>query len=201
MNNRYDTVFFDWGGVVATDPGDGFLGDLLRSVGATEAQIGEIFKTYMSRFMCGQISEAEYWEALGTKYGLSIPDSISEEFLKWDGLAANNEVLDLVRSLKAQGLRMAVLSNVIEPTYNALSRAGCYDLFDAVIASCKLGLAKPERQIYEHALEVLGTTAAASIFIDDKQRNLDTAEELGFAVVLGQSPEQIVRDVYELVGP
>ena len=94
MNSRYDTVFFDWGGVIASDPGDEFLSDVLRNVGATEPQIREIFRTYMGRFMCGQISEAKYWKALSDEYGLSIPDTISDEFLKWNGLEANRDVMD-----------------------------------------------------------------------------------------------------------
>ena len=96
MINTYDTVFFDWGGVVADDPGDEFLGDLLRHLGATESQIQEIFQNYMKRFMRGQISESEYWTELKTNYGFSIPDTISQEFMKWTGLRANEDILDLV---------------------------------------------------------------------------------------------------------
>lgn len=76
MNQKYTTIFFDWGGVVANDPGDEFLGQLLHGVGATEAQVQEIFQTYMKRFMRGQISEKEYWQELRAQYGLTIHDSI-----------------------------------------------------------------------------------------------------------------------------
>lgn len=195
MTTTYTTVFFDWGGVIANDPGDEFLSDLIKSVGASDVQIQEIFDTYMKRFMRGQLSEAEYWQELRTKYGLVIHDSISDEFKKRRGLVANDDILALAKDLKADGLNIAILSNVIEPTYNVIKQAGYYKLFDDVIASCKVGYVKPENEIYEIALKRSNVTASESIFIDDKQYCLDPAEIMGFKTILAQSPEQIIRDV------
>ncbi len=195
MASKYTTVFFDWGGVIASDPGDDFLADLLKSVGARDAQVQEIFESYMKRFMRGQISESEYWQELHSKYGLRIHDSISHELKKWRGLVANKDILMFAQELKAQGLHIAVLSNVIEPTYSAIEQTGYYDLFDEVIASCKVGYVKPEKQIYDIALKRLNVTADESIFIDDKQYCLDPATAMGVKTILAQSPEQIIRDI------
>jgi len=198
---HYTTIFFDWGGVIATDPGDRFLSDLLRSIGATEQQIGEIFETYMKRFMRGELTEQAYWQELRSHYGLSIQDNISEEFKKWRGLVANKDALNLAQNAKKAGYTVAVLSNVIEPTYNAIKASGYYDLFDEVIASFQVGMAKPEEGIYRLALERTGATAEQSIFIDDQQRCLDPAITMGFTTVLATSPEQIVRDVQSYLWP
>lgn len=196
MTSKYTTIFFDWGGVIANDPGDEFLGDLIKSIGASDAQVQEIFETYMKRFMRGEISEAEYWQELRNKYGLVIHDSISDEFKKWRGLVANEDILALAKELKADGLNIAILSNVIEPTYNVIERAGYYDLFDEVIASCQVGYVKPEQEIYEIALKRFNVTADESIFIDDKQYCLDPAAAMGFRTILAHDPEQIIRDVH-----
>lgn len=190
-----DTIFFDWGGVIADDPGDEFLGQLLKSIGASDAQVEEIFDSYMQDFMCGKISEANFWQALRTAYGLTIHDTISEEFKKWRGLVRNDAIMALSDRARRQGLRVALLTNVFEPTYNVLLQAGYYDPFDAVIASWKVGCAKPQREIYQIALERLHTTAARSLFVDDKQKNLDPAIVMGFKTVLASNPAQIIRDV------
>jgi putative hydrolase of the HAD superfamily len=192
---KYSTIFFDWGGVIADDPGDEFLGKLLRDIGASEVQIQEILKTYMKRFMRGQISEVEYWDELRSNYGFEIHDSISEEFKKWQGLVANQRILALVKEVRENGARVAILSNVIEPTYNVIQQAGYYNLFDDVIASCKVGYVKPQKEIYTIALERLGTTPEQSIFIDDKQNCLDPARQMGVKTILAENPEQIVQDV------
>ena len=192
---KIDTVFFDWGGVVADDPGDDFLGQLLKDIGATDEQVATIFQTYMQRFMRGQITEDEYWQEIKGKFNLLIPNTISDEFMKWSGLVANRDILDLVSELRESGLKVAILSNVIEPTYNVLASAGYYSLFDEVIASCKVGYAKPELEIYQLSLDRLTTTADRSLFVDDKQRNLDPALQMGFSVTLAKNPEQIVSDI------
>lgn len=194
---KIDTIFFDWGGVVANDPGDDFLAQLLKNVGATDEQVAAIFETYMKRFMRGQITEQEYWQEIKSNFGLSIPDTISDEFMKWNGLTANQDILDLIKEFRQNGLKVAILSNVIEPTYNVLRKAGYYDLFDETIASCKVGFAKPEQEIYQISLDKLGTTADKSLFIDDKRGNLDPALEMGFSVILAENPEQIIHDVRE----
>ena len=194
-DQKYTTIFFDWGGVIANDPGDEFLGQLLHDVGASEAQVQEIFETYMKRFMRGEISEAEYWQELRSKYGFSIHDSISDEFKKWRGLVANDEILALAKEAKDKGFNIAILSNVIEPTYNVIEQAGYYDLFDEIIASCKVGYVKPEKEIYNIALDRFDVTAQESIFIDDKQTLLDPANEMGFKTILAQNPEQIISEV------
>jgi epoxide hydrolase-like predicted phosphatase len=191
----YKAVFFDWGGVIANDPGDDFLRNLLFEIGADEFQVQEIFETYMKRFMRGQVSEAEYWSELKRNYNLNVQDSISSEFKKWQGLVANEDILALADEAKTKGLKIAILSNVIEPTYNVLQQAGYYDRFDEVIASCKEGHAKPEKEIYEIALKRFGISARESIFIDDKQLCLDPAAKMGFKTILAQNPEQIVRDL------
>lgn len=193
------TIFFDWGGVIADDPGDDFLTKLLLDIGANPEQIQEIFQLYMKRFMRGEISEAEYWDVLRAKYGFVIHESISDEFRKWSGLKANESVLALVNEAKKQGWQTALLSNVIEPTYNVLQAAGFYDKFDTIIASCKEGFAKPEITIYELALKRLNTTAQESVFIDDKQTNLEPAKQIGFKTILAQNPEQIILDLRQVI--
>jgi len=191
----YDTVYFDWGGVIADDPGDDFLVRLLGEVGATQAQTKAIMASSMGDFMRGRISETDYWQRLRQQHGLTIPVNISEAFQRWRGLQANSAMLELVDTVKAAGLQVALLTNVIEPTYNVLQRAGYYDRFDVVVASCKLGLAKPDLALYRRALALLETTAEQSIFIDDKAANLQPAQALGMTTILATSPAQIEHDV------
>ena len=153
----------------------------------------------MPQFMRGEITEDQYWYTLRSKYNLNIKDSISEEFKQWKGLVANQDILKLVSDAKAKGIQTAILSNAIEPTYNALQQAGYYDLFDELIISCKVGFAKPQKEIYALALKQLNTTATESVFIDDKQRNLDPAKEMGFKVILAENPDQIIKDLGTLL--
>lgn len=195
MNRGYTTIFFDWSGVVADDSGDDFINQLLRGVGADDDQIEVIIETYFENFLLGQLSEIEFWERLKTNYGFNITNPTSGSFKIWRGLVANKDIIALSSEAKAKGLRTAVLTNIIEPVYDIIKQSGGYDFFDEVIASCKVGLIKPQREIFQLALDRLQTIAQQSIFIDDKQVNLDTASAMGLKTILAQNPNQIIRDV------
>jgi len=199
MSKKYSAVYFDWGGVIADDPGDEFLGELIRNLGASEDQKREIFRTYMRRLMKGQISEAEFWQGLKHNYGFATKDDMSQEFLKWSGLRANPDILALADEARGKGLHVGLITNMIEPSYVVLKRAGHFKPFDDVVASCDVGFVKPEREIYQIALDRFNVSPQESIFIDDKQRNLDPAGQMGFTTILAQNSRQIVSDLYALL--
>lgn len=197
---RIRTVLFDWGGVVADDPGDDFLHDLMLSVGATEMQIVEIFRDYLHPFMRGKITEKEFWNLVAQKYTIHIPDSTSDEFLKWRGMQANNHILTFVDTLRANGYGVGLFTNVIEPSYNVLKKSGFYDHFDQIIASCNEGYGKPDKEIYDIALKKMKANPRTTLFIDDKERNLIPARNLGIKTILAIHSEQIISDTKQLLG-
>jgi putative hydrolase of the HAD superfamily len=68
-----------------------------------------------------------------------------------------------------QDRRLAVVSNTHSPAMvpELLIRAGIADLFDAVVLSVDVGWRKPHPAVYATALEALGITAGAAIFVGD----------------------------------
>ena len=53
------------------------------------------------------------------------------------------------------------------------------DEFDAFFSSCYLGLRKPDRKIYQLALDVLQRDPEETVFIDDREENVAAAASLG----------------------
>jgi putative hydrolase of the HAD superfamily len=64
----------------------------------------------------------------------------------------------LVRELAARGIAVAVLSNSEGRLAELLAEIGIADAFAAVIDSGRIGIEKPDRRIFDHALEVLGAS-------------------------------------------
>ena len=195
VNKHITTVFFDWGGVVANDPGTEFLENLLRSLGAPEDKLTLFYKHYLMPLTRGKITEDQMWNDLRQQHGLTVPKDVSHHFLKWDGLKANADILNLIDEVRLHGYRTAMLSNIIAPTYRALEQADYYSHFDAVVASCYVGYAKPEPEMYKAALALVHARAEECLFVDDKQLNLDPAQRLGFVTILAENPQQIIHDV------
>jgi HAD superfamily hydrolase (TIGR01549 family) len=66
------------------------------------------------------------------------------------------DMVALARELSARGVAVAVLSNSEGRLAELLEEIGIADAFAAVIDSGRVGIEKPDRRIFDHALEVLG---------------------------------------------
>ena len=60
-----------------------------------------------------------------------------------------------------------------------LRRFPVYGLFDGEVVSCEERTVKPEPRIYEILLERYGLTPSETLFIDDREMNIEAAAALG----------------------
>ena len=65
---------------------------------------------------------------------------------------------------------------------------GLRNIFTAFFTSCWMGALKPSRRIYERALGIAQAQAASSLIIDDRERNLETARQLGMQTISFVTP-------------
>ena len=64
------------------------------------------------------------------------------------------------------------------------SDLGIHHLFDDIVSSAEVGMAKPEAGIYTLAAERLGLSPGACVFVDDLDTNVEAAREVGMEAVL-----------------
>jgi putative hydrolase of the HAD superfamily len=93
-----------------------------------------------------------------------------------------HENIRLVRSLRPP-YRIAILSNADVTLERRLREGRLHHLFDAVISSAVVGLAKPDHAIYRLAAERLDLRVEECLFIDDAEPNVTAAREVGMAAV------------------
>jgi epoxide hydrolase-like predicted phosphatase len=89
-------------------------------------------------------------------------------------------MLDLVRRAHDAGLRTALLSNSWGDHYPEELWDG---LFDAVVISGRVGMRKPDAQIFEHTAEILGLPPSACVMVDDLPHNVRGAVAAGMVAV------------------
>lgn len=100
------------------------------------------------------------------------------------------EMLELVDELVATGRSALFALNNESRELNAY-RIATFDLarrFTGFLSSCYLGLAKPDRAMYERALEIVQRPASACVFVDDRAANVAIAHELGMVAIHHTSP-------------
>ena len=112
----------------------------------------------------------------------------------------NHSVIELVHELKASGFRLGVLTNNVRELRHAWwPMLDFANIFDDVVDSHEVGMRKPNRAIYELALNRLGVEAHRAAFLDDAQSNVDAASALGIhGIWVDIDPTQAVHSVRQL---
>lgn len=113
----------------------------------------------------------------------SDPKEIIETAYNYPFTAKNNfvykKVIKLITRLKKEGYKLYILSNMNKDIVSIIPEFLDTSLFDDIIFSCNVGLAKPYDDIYNFAVKKWGISPEESIFIDDKAVNLEGFSKLG----------------------
>jgi 2-haloacid dehalogenase len=112
---------------------------------------------------------------------LGLRDRLLDLYL---GLAAFPDVPEALARVRAAGLRTAILSNgtpaMLDSAVAAARLAGC---FDAVLSVEEVGAFKPDRRVYQLAIDRLGIPAGAIAFVSSNGWDAHAASAFGMQVV------------------
>ena len=89
----------------------------------------------------------------------------------------------LIADLKAAGYRLYVLSNMSREFIDFLREQPVYRYFDGEVVSCEEGVVKPQPEIYDLLLSRFDLDPADTLFIDDREENVEAAASKGISTV------------------
>lgn len=162
---------------------------------------------------------ADFWHVTGDAldyalehFGISEPglrDEIMTLYLKLD---AYPEAAAALEAVKAKGKLTAILSNGSPAMLEAAVRhAGLEKLFNMVLSVEEVGIYKPSRRVYRHAMQKLQIHEASAIcFVSANTWDAQGAAHFGFQVLrvnrfglkddrIPGRPAALVQDLSELV--
>ncbi len=106
---------------------------------------------------------------------------LHEEWRRSWGLIEEN--IALIKALRPP-YRISILSNADSTLEERIEQTlKMRHLFDDVISSAAVGLAKPDERIYRLAAERLGLPVEECVFIDDLDRNVEAARGVGMTAI------------------
>jgi len=104
------------------------------------------------------------------------------------------DMADLPRRARASGLRVALLSDA-HAVPDDLS-----GLFDAVVLGPRLGVRKPDPEVFRRTAEVLGVPPSDCVVVDDVPVNVRGAVAAGAVGVRHTDPDSTLRELAILFG-
>jgi putative hydrolase of the HAD superfamily len=123
----------------------------------------------------------------------------------WQAMEAESKVLtpgwfELAARLRATGkYRMATLNNESrELNEYRLEKFDLRKYFDFFICSGYVGMMKPEPGIYRLALDTAQSVPEETLFVDDKQMNIDAAAEFGMQGIRFTTMDALVEELERL---
>ncbi len=149
----------------------------------------------------GLLDEDSFWLKFAERINKPMPADVKELSRKLfnEYFELYEEVINMIKKLKTKGYITAVLSNTFPYMVDITRERNGYDNFDKVYLSCEVGFVKPQKEFYELAVKDLAVLPKDCIFIDDSEGNLLPAKEMGMKTVIARKPEQIVKDVWEII--
>lgn len=192
-NHSLRAVIFDYGRVLSLSPSED---DWAAFAAATDLPL-ETFKSQYWKFRDAydrkDVTAAQYW-ALVVGRELSeneLTELIAMDDAQWTKV--NHETVHLARQLKEAGVKIAILSNMQTDMLRMMrAKFDWLGEFDVQMYSCEVGMVKPAPEVYLECVRRLGVEPAQTLFLDDKQKNVDGAANAGLKAMLFEGDKSVV---------
>jgi putative hydrolase of the HAD superfamily len=192
-------VIFDYGMVLSGPPDPKAHAELMRITGLPADKLDPLYWADRHAFDEGKLTGEESWRDIVRKAGLTLEPSAIAELVDWDArmwLTLNPAMLAWAAALKARGLLTAILSNIGDTVQQAMERELKWlSRFDVLVWSYQLRMAKPDLAIYRYTLEKLSTKPEESLFVDDREVNVEAATALGMKALVFTTVDQLRADL------
>ncbi len=180
-------VFFDFGGVVACLDHD----EMARIERRHGLPAGGIWRAMYETaeweaLRIGQGNEAAWVGAIRRELdllaGRPIAEEVNREWVQcWRGL--DEAVISIIDGLRGR-YRVGMISNATLTLEDELrDHHKIHDLFDIIVNSARVGFAKPDARIFQHAADGVGLQPSGCVHVDDLPHNVAGARKAGFHAV------------------
>jgi putative hydrolase of the HAD superfamily len=192
-------VIFDYGEVLSGPPDPEAHRKLLAISGLPEEAFEKAYWAHRLDYDADILNGQTYWQTVARDCGVTFTAEQMVQLLEVDArmwMNLNPAMIAWIPKIKAAGFRLGILSNmgygVLEPILAGFS---WLNQFDQLTWSCELGVVKPDPAIYLHTIKKLNVKPEQALFIDNLQKNIVGAEEVGLRAALFENVEQLQSDL------
>ena len=203
-----DAVIFDYGKVLSIPQQPSDIEAMARVAGIAASVMHDLYWKYRAAFDRSDLSTEAYWSTIARDAGVRLSNGAIEEITRLDDESWSHPdpvAVNWAREIRKQGIRTSILSNM-PITLRRYLTANAHWLrdFESAVWSCDVNAIKPEPAIYWHVLNALGLEPERTLFLDDKEENVEGALAIGMHAILFENPAQAwaqMQSRYQLPPP
>nr|WP_321509371.1 HAD-IA family hydrolase [uncultured Hyphomonas sp.] len=212
MTKTFKAVIWDFGGVFTSSPFDAFARyeaeqglprNFIRTVNATNPLDNAWAQLEQSK-VSGEEFDSLFREE-SKALGHEVPGA---DVLKLLSGSLRPRVVDALKVCKQHGKVGCITNNapigkgasMTNDADKAAQLAHVFDQFDHLIESSKIGIRKPDPQIYKLMCEALDVAPEDCVYLDDLGINLKPARAMGMTTIKVLDEDQLLEDLKSATG-
>lgn len=190
--SKISFIYFDVGGVIIKDFSDSNKWSIMLSdMGFKTEDIPAFNKIYdeFEKLVCeGKHHVDELVPRIIKQFSLPITYDFSMQRYFLDHFDKNDDLWPIIKRLVGN-VKLGLLTGQYPGLLDGIRQAGLldYDNWDVVIDTSKEGINKPEKELYLLAQDRAKVSPEEILFIDNREKNLVPARELGWQTFLYNS--------------
>ena len=197
----FDVILFDVGGVLLTNGWD--HEERAAAVARFSLNARELEIRHEKVFAAWERNEIDVNQYLDAAMFYEPRSFSRDEFFAF--ILAQSKVLEdgalgvLAELSAANRYFIGALNNEARETNDfRFAKFGLRRYFKVAFSSCYVGLRKPDPAIYRRSLDILGSDPARTLFIDDRQENVDGAVGVGMKAIRFTGAEELRSELVKL---
>ncbi len=150
-------------------------------------------------YMKGKITPSEFAQRYINSMNLNISEKRFHEIYV-DIFSLNKSLFNFLKRIKKK-VNLVMLSNTEEVTIEFLKKKfpELFSLFNGrLVLSYEIHLVKPQKKIYLYALKIAKAEPQNAVFIDDKEKYIEAARNLGINAVQYKTFKSFKKDLKRL---
>jgi putative hydrolase of the HAD superfamily len=196
-------VIFDYGEVLCFRPTSDEFARMAQIFGLGLDSFRALWERSRAALDRGDLSPEAYWLNFAEETRIKLEPEQVEKLCRWEiemWSQANPAMVEWLLKISAAGVKTGLLSNMpADLAAHVQKNFKWMGAFSFKTFSAHVRLVKPDPAIYQHTLQGLGVKPSETLFVDDRESNVQPARTLGMRAIQFQSIEQLRNDL-EMLG-
>jgi putative hydrolase of the HAD superfamily len=197
--SKVKAVLFDYGNVLCLPQERSDLSLMAKCLDLELDLLETLYWQHRDEYDSGATDGQQYWSKIVCNLNRQISAQQLEQLIEIDFNSwsrPNHVMANWAGSLQGHGYRTAIISNMpIELHRCIVDKCTWLPSFDHYTFSCNIKANKPDGVVFQHCLDALNLRAEETVFLDDRENNVEGARRLGMQGIVFTTAAELSAEI------